>query len=221
MLSFKGMPTLRRSTMVVAAAAVTALLIGTGSASAASVDFSTGLNVTGGQDDDWSVSGPVSAANAYVITPNPVWTANPGDGSASWIGPSEGSGNSSVAEGLYTYSRDLGLGGGSWLLSGEYTSDNVVVDILFNGSSIFTGDTTPADPTAQFTTAVVLEDNVTNPVGTGSGSLLEFVVRNDTDSPSPSGFIVQGEAAAVPTPSAALAGLGLLGIVAMRRRRWA
>ena len=202
----------------VVAVAVAASLSVTGAAHAGSVlDVSTGVDTTAGQDNQWSVAGPVDAPSAYVLDGHPNWVdaGNVGDGSASWIGPTENADNNPVDSGQYVYSNNLGLEDGKYRIFGEYSSDNAVVDILFNGQSIFEGAKKPSHPQRQFETVVEIDPFVE----VDNGSMLQFVVRNDTQEPSPTGFVLQGSAVSVPTPSAAVAGMGLFGLVALRRRR--
>jgi len=202
----------------------------TGPAEAATVyDFSTGKQVSGGRDLNWSVTevpgtfgGDAPAFDAYTLEGHPAWIddSSVGDGSAQWIGPSEDADAAMIENGKYVYSTFVDLQPGAWALAGQYSSDNVVtnVELVADGATLLS--TSPPDNTRQFEQSVLISDAM---VSSGP-QRLSFTVRNDTANPSPTGLIAQGEVVAVPTPSSAAslgATLALMGAVTFVRRRHA
>jgi hypothetical protein len=177
-------------------------------------------------DTSWSLIAPNDAsATPYVVQGHPNWRNASEFGSARWLSPAD-SGTTDVADGDWVYSLALNLEAGVWEFTGDYSSDNIVTEIrLVNGSTdTLVGPIVPQgsnSPDEQFQTVVDL--NKQTVVSADGDFRLEFVVHNTQNfGGSPSGLIVNGNAALVPLPAAAWGGLALLGgmggMAGLRRR---
>jgi hypothetical protein len=200
--------------------AIVATLALTGAASANSVyDLITGDGLAiGSVDTNWTLTAPNGqSATPYVVNRNSAWLSASNFGDAQWLSPAP-SANTSVADGDWTYSLPLTLGAGTWIFQGEYSSDNIVTDILLvNGvTHTLVGHITPlgaSSPDTQFKNVVQLDEQAV--VAAGGGDFeLQFIVHNtDGYGGSPSGLIVNGSAVLVPFPTAGWAGFALMGAV--------
>jgi len=152
--------------------------------------------------------GPWLGDNALSTWLTPATNAN---------GPGNGDGSPSY---WYETSFDLtGLDESTALIQGKWSSDNNGLDILLNGQS--TGFTNPL----QFAdwSVFTLSADAGHPFVAGVNTL-QFVIQNgggEENPDGPTGVRVEMEGRAfVPEPtSVALAWLGLLGLLSLRRRR--
>jgi hypothetical protein len=189
-------------------------------ASAGTVDLTTGVA-------DWQVAyapipgdypstqptfGPMSAAE--VVDPGNIpgpWATTP---DADWIS----TGTNPVDDpGFYKYTLTIDdAGPGPWNFSGMYTSDNQVISLTIAGVNLFSFDANLQSNPQQFQNF----DQVF--MTTGNSITIEAIVYNErlNQPTNPTGFILAGEAVLVPSPMAAgMAGVGLLGVAGVRRRR--
>jgi hypothetical protein len=213
-----------------------ALMIGLAMASAGeagSVDISTGIDggmiAAGGADDDWDVSAytPVTFGSDYstwtagtptVLNVDAVVMTNiPGvffdpTPDAQWITYEDGNNDA----GIFTFSYTLDANAGVMHLGAMASGDNPVVDVRIDGAAanwyelgpLPTGPDGRIAPYGQW--AYGLADLLE------PGQTLEIDVLNYRTSPM--GLAVSG-AVTTPVPAAAWAGLGLLGLLGVRRRR--
>lgn len=115
----------------------------------------TGVDVSGGLDQAWSIVGGVNSSGytgpAYTVlnSTNPpfdypnAWTTN---GASNWDSPTSGAtGNldQGNANGTYVYQTTF-TASGAFGLSGIFAADNNVSAIILNGTQIYTGP--PQDP---------------------------------------------------------------------------
>lgn len=184
---------------------------------------STGTPLAGGAIDPHYtlISSPDAAfggPEAFVINngfPIGPWFAN--SSTSKWIGARADAGQGNVP-GLYTYRTSFDLSGfdpASASITGQWASDNNGVDILINGAS--TGQTTTFTNFLTGFTPFAISSGFIAGINT-----IDFVVRNGADTLNPTGLRVelQGTALPVPEPGTwlmALAGLGVMALVRMRR----
>jgi hypothetical protein len=173
-----------------------------------------------------------NSAAAILASPNAGWTGGTpliADG-AKWISALS-TGASTGMFGLYTYELTLNLAPGSYEIDGRFTSDNLVESITINGTEKLTGYAGP--------TVFSFQSNFVVPTTVASAPIvIRAVVYNTasfaTDGPfgarptfnadptgtgNPTGFILSGEAVIIPLPAAAWAGIALLGVGGIVRRR--
>jgi hypothetical protein len=149
--------------------------------------------------------------------PIPPWV---GDNTISaWIGPNNAA-DLDGPGGDYTYRTTFDLTGlipGTASISGQWSTDNLGVDILINGVSTGQSITNPA-LFHQFSTFTV-DSGFVEGINT-----LDFVVRNEPhDGRNPTGLRVEmtGTAAIIPEPMSALSwGFGMIGVVACGVLKW-
>jgi hypothetical protein len=177
--------------------------------------------VNGAVETHYSLlSVPGGTTNVRVATtangfPLPPWL---GDNSLSaWIGPA-GSSDLDGPVGIYTYRTTFDLTGfipGTAVINGQWSMDNLGVDILINGVSI-----SPSSTDFLSWTGFTISSNFVAGINT-----LDFVINNQG---GPTGLRVEmtGDATAattgVPEPASFIlfgAGIGAIGLI--RRRRTA
>jgi hypothetical protein len=169
-------------------------------------DFHTVLpNGTVGDPHYSLISVPGGTTQTLVRTsaggfPIPPWI---GDNALSaWIGPNNGSDLDGPA-GDYTYRTTFDLTGlipGTASISGQWTTDNLGIDILINGVS--TGQFISSPESFRTFTPFTIQSGFVEGVNT-----IDFVVRNEPfDGRNPTGLRVEmtGSAAIVPEPASGL-----------------
>jgi hypothetical protein len=182
---------------------------------------STGVNVSNNVDQSWSVTGglPPATGTAYVGSYGPPWISSP---NSQWITPDSpvNVNRDPTTLGTYFYTETFHVTGPLFgFFTGQFAADNVVTEILLNGSAIYTDNTT---------------NNVNSPNQYSfwtnfhySGPLLAtdtltFEVLNYplADSPNPSGLNVEILTTGVPETSTwVMMILGFLGVGLMAYRR--
>lgn len=220
--------------------------ITTGMADWRFVDFQTyGGSLTSGQVYADTNAAATADAAAVAIARNPGWIAESSVGpGARWISALD-SGATSGIHGLYTYELTLTappLAAGTYRISGQFSSDNLVDSFTVNGNQILPGlalnsvysfQSTYVVPVNTAPTDITLRVRVYNealystpysPPYSMSFPQVQFpngVTPQNSDQ-NPTGFILSGEAVLVPAPQAALGGLSLLaglGFAGYLRRR--
>jgi len=208
-----------RTNTLIAALAGAAAIAGATTAQAGTVDLTTGVA-------DWQVAyapipgdypttqptfGPMSAAEVVAAGNIPgAWATTP---DADWIS----TGASPIDDpGFYKYTLTIDdMGPGPWNFNGQYTSDNQVISLTIAGVNLFSFDADLSSDPKQF-------QNFDQMFMTSGGDItIEAIVFNErlNQPTNPTGFILGGEAAMIPTPMAAgMAGLGLMGVAGVRRR---
>ena len=178
-------------------------------------------------DTHWSVgsAGTVArdSSGGYPIVPDGPWLAN--DTLSAWVIPDNTDHAGDAPPGFYDFQTTFSLNGfipSTAMITGQYSSDNELVDLLVNGTSTGINNGTPFNDIGAYRFWWPLPA-ITNLFHSGNNTL-EFIVHNDGDSINPVGFRAEltGTASPVPEPSSfALLGLGgiSLAIGAYRRRR--
>jgi hypothetical protein len=181
----------------------------------------TGVDVTGNIDNTWSITGgssvPAFSGNAYVNGPHPNWIPN--SATSSWITPFDpfNQNTDPSVNGTYHFQTTFTVTGSTLgaFFTGQFAADNVISQILLNGTAIYTG---PASG-SQFTGWTAFSANNFFQLGVNT---LEFDVVNYAQSGggNPAGLNVQFLTAAVPEPSTwAMMILGFLGVGFLAYRR--
>lgn len=220
--------------------------ITTGIANWKFVDFQTyGGSLTSGTTYTNTVNAATSDSAAVAIAGHPGWVSASSVGpGASWIS-ALGTGASAGIHGLYTYELTLTappLTAGTYQISGQFSSDNLVDSFTVNGveilpglayNSVYSFQQTYVVPTTNAPTDITLRVRVYNEAYYANPAQLPYstsftsaqfpngVTPQDSDA-NPTGFILSGEAVLVPTPQAAMAGMSLLaglGVVGYVKRR--
>lgn len=161
--------------------------------------------------------------NAYVTNPIATGSWAPNDTTSQWISPNAGTAWQSYPGGDYTYRLQFNLAGlnpDTASISGMWGAD----DAGFSGSILING--TPATGNPQATFYWLTPFSIKSGFVTGINTL-DFVVRNQTVYPSPTGFRIDdisGYAQTVPEPSILwLFGIGVVGLMGVtpgaRRRK--
>jgi len=168
----------------------------------------------------WTVSeggaAPTATKNVGFSYLPGVWTD---EVDARWIMPKAGLYRPGGIN--YIFTTEFVVDPGMYQLAGEFSADNIVVDILFNGVSIG-GDypITPNEHDREYLFAHDLDVMTTTP------SSLSFVVYNEdfTNPRNPVGLVFDGQLemvqapVPVPLPAAAWGGMGLMGLIAVGRK---
>jgi hypothetical protein len=170
---------------------------------------------------------------AILASPNAGWTGGAplvADG-AKWISALS-TGATTGMFGLYTYELELNLAPGSYQIDGRFTSDNLVESLVINGTEKLTGYAGPSVfsfqsnfvvPTTVTSAPIVIRAVVYNTGDFASvgqwGDRPVFTGTSATGTSNPTGFILSGEAVIIPLPAAAWAGIALLGVGGIVRRR--
>jgi hypothetical protein len=188
----------------------------------------TGVGVAVDQQDvNWSLTGPGGVNTAYRVRPAGVWSAEPGDNSAHWIGPDlvlqnggatgqnplDSDPGSNTIPYVYSLAINVDAGTAPYLtISGKWATDNDS-EIFLNGVS--TGQTRGIQDFGS-----LLGFTVSGFVA-GLNTLEIKVINRVQTSGNPSGLLVTNVMGAVPEPAAvAVWGfLGLVGFTATRRLR--
>lgn len=198
--------------------------------------FSTGVDVSGGIDQAWSIVGGVSdpphGTNAYTNATNgtfPIgpWVPNtslsqwdtPFNPLASTTDPSQSAGP--YLNGTYVFQTTFNsISGG--LFNFSFAADNEVSSITLNGASIYTG---PTDGSSQYTSMIPVDGNI---LAANTSYIMDFTVVNYAQyAGNPSGLDVlfqDGSSAPPPTPLPStwimmLGGLAVFGYMAFSRRK--
>ncbi|MGA2999416.1 PEP-CTERM sorting domain-containing protein [Bradyrhizobium sp.] len=196
----------------------------------------TGVNVSGGVDNSWSIVGGTNypqltyPAPAYTDTTNgtfPIGPWVPNTSTSQWDTPDNplNSLRDPSVNGTYVYQTSFFSIGNNGSISGQFAADNYVSLITLNGNTVYTGS--PANEFAGWTSF-----NYTGALSTSGPNLFDFTVVNLAQPPSeganPTGlnvdFLSSGSivgAPSAPEPSTwAMIMLGFLGIglVSYRRR---
>lgn len=195
------------------------------SAHAASINglVNTGVGASGTGDTNYSLSND-NKVSVPVITVNNVWPITPwleNSSASKWITPTANQAQSfdPSANGTYTYSLSFNLTGydaSSAALAGRFAADNTAV-VLLNGTQIGSSN--------GFTSWSSFGTTAGNGFVAGNNTL-QFVVTNwAQNGGNPTGLRVEftsSNVAAVPEPETyamMLAGLGLVGVIARRRKQ--
>lgn len=172
--------------------------------------------------------------NAVSIAPNGAWTGGTSliSEGASWISALS-NGATNGLYGLYTYELTLSaLAPGTYEIGGKFTSDNLVDSFKVNGVELLTGYagpteqsfknvyTVPANVASAPVTLTIRVYNESTVAGV-MGPFGAYPVGPNAPggSTNPTGFILSGNAVLVPLPAAAWAGIALLGVGGVIRRR--
>ncbi|WP_348698165.1 PEP-CTERM sorting domain-containing protein [Duganella fentianensis] len=210
-----------KRTIIAAFIAVTAFT----SAHAASINglVNTGVGASGTADSNYSLSNK-GVVSTPVITVNNVWPISPwlaNTADSKWITPTSNQAQSfdPSSNGTYTYTLNFNLAGydaTSAALAGRFAADNSAV-VLLNGTQIGSA--------GGFTSWSNFSTTAGNGFVAGDNKL-EFVVTNFAGSSgNPTGLRVEftsSNVAAVPEPETyamLLAGLGMVGALARRRKQ--
>lgn len=192
--------------------------------------YSTGLDVNGerlvgGQPDPHYVllPGAAQGTTAIGVANHPSWAWN--DAASGFIGVADPGGTTTTAVGPYNYETTFDLTGfdpDTTLLTLTMYADNRVTDVLVNGVSTGInfagfGALASANTGKTFTIDASLMAPGTFVWGTNT---LRFMTANDAPA-GPSGFRVDlSGSAIIPEPTTfALAGMGVVMLLASRRRR--
>jgi hypothetical protein len=131
------------------------------------------------------------------------------------------------------------LAPGTYIFTGDYSSDNMVVSFLVNNHELITGQPTHGVFEYQYSTPVTITSSnpsvklaVTVWNSFQTGAITPYTFNNGvanvtlTETPgysqnaaNPTGFILAGSLTAVPLPASAWSGLGLLGLIGAARLR--
>ncbi len=207
--------------------AIALALSAAGAAHAATIQglVNTGVGAAGGQDSHYAVSvlegATVLTGQHGFITQDNTWPVNPwlaNSATSKWITPTANQGESfdAASQGLYKFELQFDLTGynaASASFLGHFAADNAAT-VFLNGSQIAAG------------TGFSSWSNFGANSGFNNGvNLLDFYVTNwQQNGGNPLGLRVEftdATVAAVPEPSSyamLLAGLGLVGWMARRRR---
>jgi hypothetical protein len=190
--------------------------------------FNTGVNASGVALSDGTIgdphyslfSVPGDTTDIRVRTevggfPIPPYFT--GGTSSAWIGPN----NDAAIDGppgLYDYRTTFSVTGNASTAAifGGWSSDNDGVSILLNGNNTVN----PGTSFTQFSLGFA-PFSITSGFISGSNTL-DFIVNNGAESPNPTSLRVEMNAAAIPEPETyamMLAGLGLMGFIARRRKQ--
>jgi hypothetical protein len=173
--------------------------------------------------------------NAVSIARNSNWVAPSAVGSTpglSWISALS-NGASNGLYGLYTYELTLSsLAPGTYEIGGKFTSDNLVDSFKVNGVELLTSYvgptqtsfrnvyTVPANVASAPVTLTIRVYNESTVAGVaGPFGAYPTGPNAPGGSTNPTGFILDGQAVLVPLPAAAWAGIALLGLGGVVRRR--
>lgn len=210
-----------KNTLALAFSLVAVALPVTAASAATTVTVQTGTSTPGTVDTNWTIDG-LAAWTPVAIHPN--WYSGGGgagvngniDG-ARWITPTE-TGTATIAAGISSYATVFTLGSiaTAATFTGNFWSDNRVLEILLNGVQIYAYNGTASEFNGAGTTL-----NQWANVAAGSNDLV-FRVQNDTgNSGNPAGLRLNAVFSAVPEPGTWLLmmlGLGAVGF-SMRRRQ--
>jgi hypothetical protein len=196
-----------------------------GAATAANIDLSTGIDVTGNIDNRWTVAYPSQTANTVqTLTPGfpaPPWILDSASPLSNWVVPTGTGQNNAPQNTDFVYTTTFTLAdqaaADSSLLSGRWLSDNETVSITLNGVAVAPGVNSAASSYSAWTSLI----------GNGSGDFvvgqntLVFTVHNGAGSGgNPTGFRFEGgvEVGAVPEPSSLV--LSAIGTLLLGRFSW-
>jgi hypothetical protein len=193
---------------------------------------STGINVSGNQDQNWQVTLPnTTTQQAYRTDANDFpfgyWAAN--DANSSWISPQAGyygiyASNTDVAGAAYTFTTTFNLSSPDAWFSMRMMGDNKVASVELNGVDLgfeyLVGQVESLASMQQWSPVFT----VTGGFQSGLNTLAFNVLNGPTgDTWNPAGLrveILDSSQAPEPSTFAMLAlGAGLLGLGAWRRRR--
>jgi hypothetical protein len=180
----------------------------------------TGVNVSGGVDQSWTVTGgsPPATGAAYVGSYGGPWISS--TPTSQWITPDNpvNVNRDRATLGSYVYTTTFTSTAPMGFFTGQFASDNVVTEILLNNVPIYTGTTNSVDSPNQYSFWTPFSY---------SGPLLKsdtltFDVLNYAlpTSDNPTGLDVQFLTSGVPETSTwVMMILGFLGVGLMAYRR--
>jgi hypothetical protein len=174
--------------------------------------FNTGVAGIGVADSHYALTAsPSGGGTVWGISRNASWVSAPVW--SSWIGISEG--NVTDPEGLYTYDLQFGLTGllsSTAVVTGNWAMDNSA-EIFLNG--VTTGETSSG-------VASLAPFTINSGFQSGLNTLSFHVTNAPPTGVNPTGLLVTNlagtaRATVVPVPGAIWMGLGLIGMIFMRR----
>lgn len=214
--------------------------ISTGVAGWKFVNFVAGAGAATGTLRTNTENAAAADANAVSIAKNPAWVAPTNaafspEAGFSWISALS-NGASNGLFGYYTYELTMAppavTAGASYLVSGKVASDNVLTSFTINGSEKLTSYVTGATsfssvatlPSGSAVAPLVLRVTVLNISSTALAGPFGATPTDSGTAPgsttNPTGLLLQGSAVSVvPLPSAAWAGLALLGTCGVMQYR--